>query len=138
MSTDNNFRERIFQKTDGRCHLCRKQLSFSNYGKQGGRGAWEVEHSMPRVKGGTDHLNNLYPACISCNRSKGASSTSRAREKNGYKSAPLSINKKKENAGAWGAVGLVVSFLVPPHLRLIVAVVGVAAGVVLGYESEPD
>ncbi len=60
----------IYDKTGGYCRYCRKKLSFSNYGRPGEKGAWEVDHSIPRVRGGTDHLNNLVPACIECNRSK--------------------------------------------------------------------
>jgi len=33
--------------------------------------AWEVDHSKPVSKGGTDHLNNLQPMNPSANRSKG-------------------------------------------------------------------
>lgn len=65
----------IYERTNGRCHICRKQLAWCNYGVLGTHGAWEVEHSIPRAAGGTDHLNNLYPACIGCNRSKGDGST---------------------------------------------------------------
>lgn len=32
---------------------------------------WEIDHSIPRSKGGTDHLNNLQPMNVSANRSKG-------------------------------------------------------------------
>ncbi|MES9868042.1 MAG: HNH endonuclease [Candidatus Thiodiazotropha sp. LLP2] len=62
---------KIFEKTRGKCHLCHKQLAFKNYGVIGNHGAWEIEHSKPKSKGGTDHLNNLFPACIRCNREKG-------------------------------------------------------------------
>lgn len=61
---------RIYDKTDGNCHLCRGSLAFSNYGNLGSRGAWEVDHSIPKAKDGTDNLNNLFPAHTSCNRSK--------------------------------------------------------------------
>lgn len=37
----------------------------------GERGAWEVDHSVPKSRGGTDYLRNLVPACIDCNRLKG-------------------------------------------------------------------
>ena len=30
-----------------------------------------MEHSVPKAKGGTDYLRNLFPACISCNLDKG-------------------------------------------------------------------
>ena len=59
--------ERIYRRTDGRCHICRKKLSLVNYGRAGERGAWQIDHSRARVKGGSDHLNNLFPACIPSN-----------------------------------------------------------------------
>lgn len=60
----------IFNKTNGYCRFCKKQLAFSNYGKRNARGGWEVEHSNPRANGGTDHGRNLYAACWSCNLKK--------------------------------------------------------------------
>jgi HNH endonuclease len=45
--------------------------------------ACEVEHLIPWSLGGTDHLNNLYPACIPCNRGKGTTSTRTVRAWNG-------------------------------------------------------
>ena len=68
-------RWRIYDRPSGYCHICGRKLSFQNYGIIDARGAWEVEHSIPWAFGGTDHLNNLYPACISCNRGKGTYST---------------------------------------------------------------
>lgn len=65
-------RSEIFEKTNGKCHYCGKILSFENR-LRSGRAAWEVEHMRPRAKGGTDHLNNLVPACWECNISKGTS-----------------------------------------------------------------
>jgi len=60
----------IFDKTHGHCWHCGKQLAWQNYGMVGKRGAWEVDHSRPLSRGGTDYLRNLVPACIECNRSK--------------------------------------------------------------------
>jgi len=37
----------------------------------GEKGAWEVDHSKPLSRGGTDYLRNLVPSCIECNCSKG-------------------------------------------------------------------
>ncbi|HEX76873.1 MAG TPA: HNH endonuclease [Dehalococcoidia bacterium] len=62
----------IFDKTGGHCYYCRKRLAWSNYGVVGARGAWEVDHSKPRSRGGTEYLRNLVPSCVPCNRSKGS------------------------------------------------------------------
>ncbi len=62
----------IYDKTGGYCNWCEKKIAFRNYGRVGERGAWEVDHSNPLALGGTDYLRNLVPACIPCNRSKGA------------------------------------------------------------------
>ncbi len=61
----------IFDKTAGLCRYCGKQLSWSNYGRVGSRGAWEVDHSVPVSRGGTDYYRNLWPACVFCNTDKG-------------------------------------------------------------------
>ncbi len=99
MSYSNERLESIFEKTEGWCHICWKQLCFSNYAQLGRRGAWEVEHSNPRAKGGSDHLNNLFAAHIPCNRSKGASSSRSARAANGKTRAPRSrVAQDKERA----------------------------------------
>lgn len=86
----------IYDKTSGRCHLCHKKLSFKNYGKLGNRAPWHIEHSVPKAKGGTDHLRNLFAACISCNLEKGTKSTRTIRSRNGVKGAPLSENRIAE------------------------------------------
>jgi len=57
----------VYDKNDGVCWHCGKKLAFSNYGKRGYKGAWEVDHANPR---GVDDLRNWMTACISCNRSK--------------------------------------------------------------------
>jgi len=52
----------IFDRTDGHCHVCWRKLCFANYSRLSRRGAWEVEHSNPRLNGGSDRLCNLYAA----------------------------------------------------------------------------
>ena len=61
----------VYDKTDGYCFYCGKKLAWTNYGRFGRRGAWEVDHGLPTSRDGTDHLNNLHAACIDCNREKG-------------------------------------------------------------------
>lgn len=77
----------------------------------GRKGAWEVEHSVPRSNGGSEHLNNLYAAHISCNREKGTVTTRTARKWNGRTRAPLSKEKKQEirsrNRWGWGTAGAI-------------------------------
>ena len=99
---------RIFKRTDGYCHLTGQKLALSNYGKFGERGAWEIEHSVPRSKGGTNHLNNLFPAGISANRSKADGSTRMMRLQYGLSRAPLSRERKdaKREENQWGGLAL--------------------------------
>ncbi len=99
--------KQVFKRTNGRCHICHKTVHLSKYGKESS-GAWKIDHSVPRSKGGSDRLNNLYPACVSCNRSKQANSTRRVRRKNGLTVAPLSKTKalERESNRRWG-LGLV-------------------------------
>ena len=130
--------DRIFRRTGGQCHICRKRLCFGNHGAIGKRGAWKIEHSRPRPRGETDHLNNLYAACISCNRSKGNGTTASARSGNGYRTAPLSKKRKNRNAWTGGAVGALAFLFVPPPLRLAAAVVGGFVGAIVGKSYEPD
>ena len=40
-----------------------------SYGKNSKMG-WEIDHSKPQSKGGTDHLNNLQPMNTHANRQK--------------------------------------------------------------------
>jgi hypothetical protein len=126
---------KIFDKTHGACHLCAKKLYFSNYGNiDGRRGKWEVEHSIPKAKGGTDHLNNLYAACISCNRSKGKKTTRTIRAIHGRTKAPHSAEKKvvirRNSTVGWGITGLALTALVTsnPTTLLIAALTSGAFG----------
>jgi hypothetical protein len=104
---------KIFDKTDGYCHLCHKKLAFTNYGINGARGSWHIEHSIPKAKDGTDHLNNLFPACISCNLEKGVRHTKTIRKNYGVTRAPYNKAKKdkirSDNALAGGTLGMIIS-----------------------------
>lgn len=95
MAYSNEQLNSIYDRTDGRCHVCSKKLAFGNYGRPGTRAAWEVEHSRPRARGGSDTPGNRYAACVTCNRSKGIRSSRAARAENGLTSAPLSRDKRR-------------------------------------------
>ncbi|CAA0159201.1 HNH endonuclease signature motif containing protein [Tenacibaculum maritimum] len=46
------------------------EIYYHSYGKNTPMG-WEIDHSKPQSKGGTDHLNNLRPLQTKENRKKG-------------------------------------------------------------------
>jgi 5-methylcytosine-specific restriction endonuclease McrA len=129
----------IYDKTHGQCHICRKKLSFKNYGRRGKKGAWHVDHSKPVAKGGTNYLRNLKPACIDCNGEKGIMMTRTARGWNGHKSAPLSKEKKDDIRGRNTLVGAgggaVTGGLLfgPPG-----AIVGAIVGGIAGSQIDPN
>jgi hypothetical protein len=129
---------RIYDRTSGYCHICCKKLSFKNYGRYGERGAWHVEHSRPRARGGTDHGNNLYAACIDCNLEKSTVSTRAARSWHGRRKAPLSRNRrieaKRSATVAGGILGAVVGALGGPWC----AIAGALIGAKLGHEADPN
>ena len=52
-----NLKSFIFSKTNNKCSYC-------------GAPAQEIDHIVPRAKGGTNSTHNLTPACRSCNEKK--------------------------------------------------------------------
>ena len=94
-------RRRIFERTNGKCHLCGKSHDFEEYGAGG---TWEIDHSVPKAKGGTDRVNNLNVCCISCNRRKQAMTTRAARARHGRTRAPPSTKVVRSR---WAVAGLV-------------------------------
>ena len=131
--------ERVFDRTDGKCHICHRRVAWKNYGELGARGAWEVDHSVPRAWGGTDRLSNLLPAHIRCNRSKQASSTRSARGQHGKHRAPLPANQKRTTRVKNGVVGAGLGFalasLFVPQFRVAATIIGAAAGIVVDPEE---
>lgn len=59
-----HLRPQIFAKTNGHCYHCDKSLGRI------GNDPWQVDHLVPRAKGGTNHIDNLVPSCIPCNHTK--------------------------------------------------------------------
>lgn len=131
--------ERIYDRTSGKCHLRHKKLSFRNYARYGEKGAWEVEHSKPRARGGGSRLSNLFAACISCNRSKCAGSTRAARSRNGVRCAPLNPQRRKQaklgNAVTGGGIGALIGGAIAGPAG---AWLGGALGTGIGYDKNPD
>ena len=54
-------RLQIYRKTEGHCYLCGDFVDFNMF---------EAEHKIPLAKGGTNDLDNIFPACHSCNTIK--------------------------------------------------------------------
>lgn len=46
------------------------EIYYPSYGKDTNMG-WQIDHSKPVSKGGTDHLNNLQPLNTKANKKKG-------------------------------------------------------------------
>ena len=55
-------RREIIERDGFLCYLCNKQLEFK---------AIEIDHLIPKSRGGTSDPSNLAVACLPCNRSKG-------------------------------------------------------------------
>jgi len=129
----------IYHRTTGYCHLCHKKLSRKNYGVSGARGAWHIEHSRPRSKGGTDHMNNLFPACIQCNCDKSDMTTRTARTWNGKTCAPLSREKRKQAKFEGGVAGAIAGGLAGGAVAGPVgAFFGAVTGACIGSSQNPD
>lgn len=94
--------EIVYDKFDGRCRYCGKQLAFGNYGVIGRRGAWQIDHSVSRSNGGTDHLNNLFPACVSCNQDKGATNGASYLRRRANNGQPVLVQKKPSSWWPFG------------------------------------
>lgn len=139
MSTNNEeLKEAVFRKTAGRCHLSGRKLVYKNYGRFGSRGAWEIDHSLPRERGGTDHLNNLLPASISANRRKCARATRTARTRYGRTRAPLSVEKQEEARGNNTLKGVGIGALVGVRFGPVGLLVGSIVGGVIGLLTEVE
>ncbi|MCU4677647.1 HNH endonuclease [Catenovulum sp. 2E275] len=110
----------------------RYTLAKKNYGVVGMRGAWEVDHSIPISKGGSNHLNNLFPACIPCNRKKGNSSNAVARKPHGLLVAPMSKkakeSKRKKSILTGLALGAGFGSAFGPVGMLLCGTIGAIAG----------
>ena len=53
-------REQVMRRDAGLCQPCKPQLTL----------ATEVDHILPKAKGGTDDISNLQAICSECHRFK--------------------------------------------------------------------
>ena len=139
MDFKKNELDAIYRRSTGYCHLCHKKLSRKNYGVLDARGAWHVEHSIPGSKGGTDHLNNLFAACIRCNLDKSNRTTRTARRWNGKTCAPFNPEKRKEAKVENGLAGAIAGGLAGAAFGgPIGAILGAVTGACFGSSQNPD
>ena len=52
----------LFGQQEGRCNGCKTEFPFR---------VFEVDHVIPRSRGGSDHISNLQLLCTHCNKTKG-------------------------------------------------------------------
>ena len=57
-----NYKHELYGIQEGRCAGCKYFLPFRNL---------TIDHILPRIKGGTDHRDNLQLLCQACNSTKG-------------------------------------------------------------------
>jgi 5-methylcytosine-specific restriction endonuclease McrA len=77
-----NIIKAVFDKGDGRCWYCGRLLTIESRTSAGGimrnapaeyfTSTYVIDHFYPRKLGGTDDIENLVPACWSCNGMKRA------------------------------------------------------------------
>lgn len=61
----------VYNKMDGHCAYCGRKLQYANM---------QVDHVVPLRKGGPDVLDNMLPACRSCNHYKDTLTVQQFRE----------------------------------------------------------
>ncbi len=65
-------RDKIFKKYNGFCSYCGGILIYKSF---------QIDHLIPKRKGGTDEETNLMPACRPCNLAKSTYDIEQFREK---------------------------------------------------------
>lgn len=132
-------RRGIWQKTAGRCHLCKRRLALGQYGLAGARSAWEVDHSTPRAAGGTERWSNLLPACVPCNRSKQDKTTLAKRSENGFRRKPLLREERATEKRAAAAKGVTAGAVIGAIFGGPAgAAVGSLIGGLVGHAADPE
>lgn len=67
MSTRRKFTEYekriVYANGGGKCSICGKTVSFNRM---------TIDHKVPLAYGGTNYIDNLQLACLSCNQMKGS------------------------------------------------------------------
>lgn len=56
-----------WERAEGLCEKCKKQLTWDNRGDEG-RGKWEAHHKIAVKDGGSDDLCNCQILCTDCHK----------------------------------------------------------------------
>ena len=62
--------DRVYLKNFGMCRSCGKRLVREMHGAVGHPDEWQVDHDIPKSRGGSNNIDNLWPMCAACNRDK--------------------------------------------------------------------
>ena len=65
-------KNRLYNDQEGRCNLCHHEMAIQHF---------EMDHIVPRARGGQDWVDNFQLLCGNCNRIKGQGSQDAARAK---------------------------------------------------------
>jgi len=85
--TKNDIKKRLFKQQQGHCNGCNVELEIQHF---------EIDHIVPKAKGGGDYMENYQLLCGNCNRTKGARPMEYLREKIRVR---LSLMKNKVTFG---------------------------------------
>ena len=64
------FQRVIFERDEFTCYLCGGPVAYTDHPQVGNHAS--IDHVVPKSKGGNNYPKNLKCACISCNKSRGA------------------------------------------------------------------
>lgn len=67
MAFSSEVKKIIFDKANGKCESCGKQLVFENHA-EGQRGAWEAHHKTSVASRGADIASNGKALCLACHK----------------------------------------------------------------------
>jgi site-specific DNA-methyltransferase (adenine-specific) len=85
--TKNDIKKRLFKQQEGHCNGCNVELEIQHF---------EIDHIVPKAKGGGDYMENYQLLCGNCNRTKGVRPMEYLREKIRVR---LSLMKNKVTFG---------------------------------------
>ena len=88
-------RAQVYAKFDGCCAYCGRRITFREL---------DIDHVVPKSKGGSNDLQNLFPSCMRCNRLKDSLSIEEFRKE--IASQTNSLNLRDHVAVDYGLIKL--------------------------------